>query len=87
VPLTERERRLLDFERSWWLDEGAKREGIRRRLGLSPSAYYSGLRNLLPRADALAYDPLLVRRLRRRERERRRARYEPAELPLRQGPQ
>lgn len=86
MPLSERERRLLDFERSWWLEGTSKREGIRRRLGISPATYYSEMRRLLWQRDALDYDPLLVRRLRRRENERRRARYEPPAAPLRRRP-
>jgi hypothetical protein len=81
MPLSERERRLLDFERSWWLEGGSKSDAIRRRMGISPTAYYSELRRLLVRRDALDYDPLLVRRLRRRDDERRRRRYAPPEVP------
>jgi hypothetical protein len=86
VALSERERRILDFERSWWLERGSKRDGIRRRLGVAPATYYADLRRLLWRRDALEYDPLLVRRLRRREEDRRRARYEPPAAPLRRRP-
>lgn len=81
MPLSDRESRLLDFERSWWLEGGSKSEAIRRRLGISPTAYYSELRRLLVRRDALDYDPLLVRRLRRRDDERRRRQYAPPEAP------
>jgi DNA-binding MarR family transcriptional regulator len=86
MPLSDSERRLLDFERSWWMEAGAKADQIRRRLGVSPTAYYSALRRLVERLDALEYDPLLVRRLRRRDDQRRRTRYEVTAPPLRRRP-
>jgi len=86
MALSDTERRLLDFERSWWLATGAKADQIRRRLGVSPTAYYAALRRLTERWDALEYDPLLVRRLRRRDDERRRTRYEVTAPPLRRRP-
>ena len=86
MPLSDRERRLLDFERSWWLEAGAKADQIRRRLGVSPTSYYARLRRLVEQLDALEYDPLLVRRLRRRDDERRRTRYEASAPPLRRRP-
>jgi hypothetical protein len=76
VNLSGCDREVLDLERSWWLTPGSKQEHIRRRLSLSPAAYYARLRRLVQSSDALAYDPLLVLRLRRRDEERRRARFE-----------
>jgi hypothetical protein len=75
--LTRAERALIDFERSWWLavDREPKRSSIRRCLGVSPTCYWTTLERLLDSPDALAYDPLLIRRLRRRRDERRRARF------------
>lgn len=75
--LTPRERALLDFERGWWLEAGGepKRSAVRRCLDMSPSSYWAMLERLLDSPEALAYDPLLVRRLRRRRDERRRARF------------
>jgi len=72
MQLSDRERAILDFERSWWQHPGAKEELIRQHLGLSPTRYYQVLAALVDRADAYAHDPLVVRRLRRR-RDRRRA--------------
>jgi hypothetical protein len=78
------DRGVLDFERSWWMKPGAKKAHIRQDLGLSPATYYAILHRLVQSSDALAYDPLLVLRLRRRDDERRRARFEsPAPLPPR----
>ncbi|WP_416339560.1 DUF3263 domain-containing protein [Raineyella sp.] len=68
--LGEQERRLLDFEAAWWKYAATKGEGIRERFGLSATRYYQALNTLLDDPAALAYDPLLVQRL-RRERDRR----------------
>jgi hypothetical protein len=74
--LSRRERAILDLERGWWREAGTKRRAIRARLGLSPSRYYEVLDHLIDDPDALALDPLLVRRLRRDRAERRRQRFE-----------
>lgn len=78
MDLTERERSILDFERGWWSEPGPKEDAIRARFGLSPTRYYRILNSLLESPDAEAYDPLVVRRLRRDRQERRRARFEGA---------
>ncbi|MGY4721705.1 DUF3263 domain-containing protein [Naumannella cuiyingiana] len=72
--LSERDRDLLDFEREWWSFAGSKEEGIRARFGLSTTRYYQVLNALIDSPVALAYDPLLVKRLRRLRESRRRAR-------------
>lgn len=74
--LGERERSILDFERSWWQTPGPKEGAIRAHFGLSTTRYYQLLNDLLDDDDALRYDPLVVRRLRRLRDRRRRARYE-----------
>jgi len=74
--LSERERAILDFERTWWTEPGPKEGAIRTRFDLSPTRYYQVLAQLLDSADADAYDPLVVRRLRRLRDRRRRARFE-----------
>ena len=76
MALSERDRAILDFERSWWTEEGAKEAAIRRRFQLSPGRYYQVLGALLATPEAAAYDPLVVRRLRRQRVDRRRARHE-----------
>lgn len=76
MALSERDRAMLDFERTWWSEPGPKEAGIRRRFGLSPARYYQVLGELAESEEALAYDPLVVRRLRRLRRWRRRARFE-----------
>jgi hypothetical protein len=76
VTLRDRDRAILDFERGWWLEPGAKADGVRARLDMSPTAYYRLLNHLIDDPAAADYDPLVVRRLRRARSERRRARVE-----------
>lgn len=76
MALTERDRAILDFERSWWTEAGPKDTAIRERFELSGTRYYQLLGELLDDEEALAYDPLLIRRLRRVRDRRRRARVE-----------
>jgi hypothetical protein len=63
--LTRREHDMLAFERQWWRRAGAKDTAIRARFGLPPTRYYQVLNALVDRPDALAADPLVIRRLRR----------------------
>ena len=76
MELTERDRAILDFERSWWTESGPKEAAIRERFELSATRYYEILNELLESDEAYAYDPLVVRRLRRLRDRRRRARHE-----------
>ena len=75
-PLTNRDRAILDFERTWWSEPGPKETAIRERFELSPTRYYEIVNELLESAEAAEYDPLLVRRLRRLRDRRRRQRFE-----------
>ncbi|HEY2427789.1 MAG TPA: DUF3263 domain-containing protein [Acidimicrobiales bacterium] len=76
MPLSSRERAILDFEQTWWSLPGPKDQAIRERFDLSPTRYYQLLSDLIETADAMIYDPLVVRRLRRLRDRRRRARWE-----------
>jgi hypothetical protein len=69
--LTELEVAVLDFEREWLQGPAAKEQAIRSQLGLSGARYYQILGRLIESPAALAYDPLLVRRLLRQRDERR----------------
>ena len=77
VALTQRDRDILDFERSWWTATAPKDVQIRERFELSATRYHQLLGELLGTADAMDYDPLVVRRLQRQRDRRRRARLEP----------
>ncbi|MFD0365301.1 DUF3263 domain-containing protein [Nocardia sp. GCM10030253] len=72
--LSRREREILDFERKWWKYAGAKEEAIRELFGLSPTRYYQVLNAVVDRQEALAADPMLVKRLRRLRASRQKAR-------------
>jgi Protein of unknown function (DUF3263) len=74
VPLIDREQAILDFERTWWTRDGLKDAMVRELFQVELAAYYQTLNELLDRQDALDYDPLVVRRLRRLRDRRRRAR-------------
>ena len=72
--LSERDREVLDFERQWWKYAGAKEQAVREKFDMSSTRYYQVLNALIDRPEALAHDPLLVRRLRRLRAARQRAR-------------
>ena len=72
--LSRREREILAFERQWWKYAGAKEQAIRDLFGMSATRYYQVLNALIDRPDALAADPMLVKRLRRLRASRQRAR-------------
>ncbi len=72
--LTPRELEILDFERQWWKYAGAKEQAVRELFDLSATRYYQVLNALIDRPEALAHDPMLVKRLRRLRASRQRAR-------------
>lgn len=72
--LTQRECDILALERLWWQYAGAKEQAIREQFDMSTTRYYQVLNALLDREDALAHDPLLVKRLRRMRAQRQRSR-------------
>ena len=68
---TARLRALLDFERNWAVHQGGKEAAIAEHFGISAARYYQLIARLVDDPEAMAYDPLTVRRLRRRRDERR----------------
>jgi Protein of unknown function (DUF3263) len=72
--LTDREQEILAFERQWWKYAGAKEQAVRELFDLSSTRYYQVLNTLIDRGEALAFDPMLVKRLRRMRHSRQRAR-------------
>ncbi len=72
--LDERSRAILDFERGWWRFAGAKEQAIREQFDLSATRYNQLLNELVDDDEALAHDPMLVRRLRRMRAARQRQR-------------
>lgn len=70
-----RSKAVLDFERDWWRHPGSKERRIREALGLSSTRYHQLLNRVIDLPEALEYDPMLVRRLRRLREQRRRKRF------------
>ena len=61
--LTERDIRILDFEREWWHHAGAKEAAIRSEFSLTAARYYQLLNAVIDLPGALRHDPMLVKRL------------------------
>jgi hypothetical protein len=77
VPLDQldrRDREILAFERQWWKYAGAKEQAIRELFDMSATRYYQVLNALLDKPEAMAADPLLIKRLRRLRTTRQRTR-------------
>lgn len=76
IVITERQRAMLDFERTWWSEDEPKEALIRARFQCSADDYYAELNELLELPEAMEHDPLMVRRLARHRVRRRRERLE-----------
>ncbi len=61
--LSERDIRILEFEREWWHHAGAKEAAIRSQFSLSAARYYQLLNAVIDLPGALRHDPMLVKRL------------------------
>lgn len=72
--LSERDQQIIAFERQWWKYAGAKEQAIRELFGMSATRYYQVLNALIDSPAALAFDPMLIKRLRRMRTSRQRAR-------------
>jgi hypothetical protein len=72
--LSERDERVLAFERQWWKFAGSKEDAVRENFGMSATEYYQVLNALIDSEPALAHDPMLVKRLRRMRASRQRGR-------------
>ena len=72
--LSDRDSDILEFERQWWKYAGAKEQAITKQFSISPANYYQLLNQLIETDAALAYDPMLVKRLRRLRTTKRRVR-------------
>jgi hypothetical protein len=76
MALTERDRAIIEFERTWWSEDASKESIIRERFELSTTRYYELLGELIDSDEAYGFDPLVIRRLRRLRDRRRKARFE-----------
>lgn len=74
--ISDRDRAILDLERTWLMRSGPKEDSIRDELGISSTRYYQLLGALVDDPEAYEYDPLTVRRVRRARGRRRRVRIE-----------
>ena len=72
--LSERDMRILAFERRGWRSPGAKEQAISDVLDLPATRYYQLLNELIDKPEALAADPALVKRLRAQRARRQRIR-------------
>ena len=72
--LSERDMRVLAFERGTWRTSGAKEQAIADVLGIPSTRYYQLLNQLIDSPDALKFDPVLVKRLRAQRARRQRMR-------------
>jgi Protein of unknown function (DUF3263) len=72
--LSDRDREILAFERQWWKHAGAKEQAVRAKFAVSATRYYQLLNQLIDRPEALAHDPMTVKRLRRLRSRRQRQR-------------
>ena len=72
--LSARDLEILAFERQWWKYAGSKEQAIKELFDMSSTRYYQVLNALLDNPDALAADPMLIKRLRRMRSSRQRAR-------------
>ena len=72
--LSDRDAKILNFERQWWKYAGAKEDAVRELFALSSTEYYQVLNAIIDRPEALVHDPMLVKRLRRMRSTRQRGR-------------
>jgi hypothetical protein len=76
MTLTERDRAILTFERTWWTLDVSKDVAILEKFDLSTERYHQILAELIDLPEALDADPLVVRRLQRDRERRHRARHD-----------
>lgn len=79
--LTDRQRDMLDFERTWWQFDEPREELIAARFGCTTDEYYAELNRVLELPGAMSHDPLVVRRFNRRRVRRRRNLHESQAQP------
>jgi hypothetical protein len=64
-PLTDRERAILDFEARAFQYAGYKEQAIRDTFDLTATRYYQLVNALIEEPAAIAYQPVVVKRLQR----------------------
>lgn len=72
--LSDRDREILELEKRPWAYDGSKEQVIRDKFGLSSTQYYQVLNRLIDTEAAIAAEPMVVKRLRRRRAQRQKQR-------------
>src|ERR1700750_1369719 len=72
--LSERDMRILAFERRGWRSPGGEEQAIAEVLDMPATRYSQLLNELIDQPEALAFDPVLVKRLRAQRARRERIR-------------
>lgn len=70
--LTERQLKILDFERNWWRHAGTKPAAIAATFDVDPATYQAELDAFIFTDAAYDHDRILIKRLRRLSAQRRR---------------
>ena len=60
VPLSDRDREILAFERQWWKYAGSKEQAIKELFDMSSTRYYQVLNALIDRPDDLVVRTALL---------------------------
>ena len=63
--MTPQDHAMLSIEKRWYRTQAAKENDITEEMGMSAVRYYMQLNRLLDNPEALAAEPVLIKRLRR----------------------
>tara|TARA_B100001250_G_scaffold393838_1_gene397020 strand:+ start:90 stop:347 length:258 start_codon:yes stop_codon:yes gene_type:complete len=75
VDLTERQKSIIEFERTAWQAGISKEKAIRQIFTISPSRYYQIRDELIDLPEAIKFDPMVIRRLQKQRKFRRSKKY------------
>ena len=73
--LTERQKSIIEFERTAWQTDISKETAIRHLFTISPSRYYQIRDELIDLPEAMKFDPMVIRRLQKQRKFRRSKKY------------
>lgn len=62
-PLTDEQKRRLDFARGWWPDSGTRENAIRENFAESSTSFFQKLHGLTSHPEAHEYAPDVMRRV------------------------
>ena len=75
MELTERQKSIIEFERTAWQTDISKETAIRQLFTISPSRYYQIRDDLIDLPEAMKFDPMVIRRLQKQRKFRRSKKY------------